>query len=80
MRHVTTGNDFERLGGKKGDISKGLNSLGALADVLSCSHIRLEAASGNVARKGWKEAKDEVANASLTTIKAKNGGWQADKW
>jgi len=80
MRHVTTGNDFERLGGKKGDISKGLNSLGALADVLSCSHIRLESASGNVARKGWKEAKDEVENSSLTVIKAKNGGWQADKW
>jgi len=80
MRHVTTGNDFERLGGQKGDISKGLNSLGALADFLSCSHIRLEAASGNVARKGWKEAKGQVENASLTTIKAKNGGWQADKW
>ncbi len=80
MRHVTTGNDFERLGGKKGDISKGLNSLGALADVLACSSIRLEAASGNVSRKGWREAKDEVANSSLTTIKAKNGGWQIDKW
>jgi len=80
MRHVSTGNDFERLGGKKGDISKGLNSLGALADVLACSSIRLEAASGNVSRKGWREAKDEVANASLTTIKAKNGGWQIDKW
>lgn len=80
LRHVSTGNDFDRLGGQKGDISKGLESIGAIADVASCSHIRLEAASGNVVRKGWKEAKDEVVNSSLKTITCKNGDFQVDKW
>jgi len=80
LKNVTAGKNFERLGGQQGDISKGLQSIGALADVMSCSRIRLEAASGNVLRKGWKEAKDEVASSSLTVVKGKNGGWQPDKW
>ncbi len=80
LRHVSTGNDFDRLGGQKSDISKGLESIGAIADVASCSHIRLESASGNVIRKGWKEAKDEVENSSLKTINCKNGNFQIDNW
>ena len=80
LRHVSTGNNFDRLGGQKGDISKGLESIGAIADVAACSHIRLESASGNVIRKGWKEAKDEVKNSSFKTISCKNGNFQIDKW
>jgi len=56
LRHVSTGNNFERIGGQKGDISKGLERVGAIADVASYSQVRLESASGNVIRKGWKEA------------------------
>jgi len=78
-RNVSTGNDFERLGGS-GDISKGANALGALAKYMSSSHVRLESCLGDVTRVGWNQAYDEVAGSSLTSVKAKNSGWKKNKW
>ena len=78
-RNVSTGNDFERLGGS-GDISKGANALSSLAKYMSSSHVRLESCLGDVERVGWNQAYDEVAGSSLTSVKAKNGGWKKNKW
>jgi len=79
VKNISTGNDFERLGGS-GNISKGANALGALANYMSSSHIRLESCLGDVVRTGWKQGYNEVANSSLRTVVAKNGGWEADMW
>ncbi len=78
-RNISTGNDFERLGGS-GNISKGANALGALANFMSSSHIRLESCLGDVTRIGWKQAYNEVAGSSLRTVVAKKGGWGIDMW
>ena len=80
MRHVTTGDNFERLGGGSSDISKSFEAMGAIADVMCSSHVRLESCAGNVSRAGWKEAMDEVENSTLKSVTCKNGGWQPDKW
>ena len=78
-RNISTGNDFERLGGS-GDISKGVSALSALSKFMCSSHIRLESCLGDVTRVGWKEAYDEVSGSSLTSVRAKNGGWKNNKW
>ena len=78
-RNVSTGNNFERLGGS-GDISKGINSLDALSKYMMSSHIRLESCLGDVTRTGWNQAYDEVANSSLRSVYAKTGGWKMNKW
>ena len=78
-RNVSTGNDFERLGGS-GDISKGANALSSISKHVSSSHIRLESCLGDVTRVGWDQAYDEVAGSSLSSVQAKNGGWKKDKW
>ena len=78
-RNISTGNDFERLGGS-GDISKGANALAALSKYMSSSHIRLESCLGDVTRIGWDQAYDEVARSSLSSVQAKTGGWKKDKW
>ncbi len=80
MRHVTTGDNFERLGGGSADISTSFEAMGAIADVMCSSHIRLESCAGNVSRTGWKTAMDEVENSTLKSVTCKNGGWQPDKW
>jgi len=79
MMHVTTGSDFERLGGG-GDISKSAAALGALSDVMCSSHVRLESCAGNVMRKGWKKASDEVESSTKSSVACKNGGWKVDQW
>ena len=78
-RNISTGNDFERLGGS-GDISKGANALAALSKYMSSSHVRLESCLGDVTRVGWDQAYDEVVGSSLTSVKGKHGGWKKDKW
>ena len=78
-RNISTGNDFERLGGS-GDISKGISSLGSLSKYMLSSHIRLESCLGNVTRTGWNKAYGEVARSSLRSIQAKFGGWKQNKW
>jgi len=78
-RNVSTGDDFQRLGGK-GDISKGANALTSLSKYMSSSQIRLESCLGDVTRVGWNQAYDEVAGSSLTSVQAKKGGWKKDKW
>ncbi|RLD10523.1 MAG: hypothetical protein DRI44_05830 [Chlamydiae bacterium] len=78
-RNISTGNDFERLGGS-GDISKGANALAALSKYMSSSNVRLESCLGDVTRVGWNQAYDEVAGSSLTSVKGKVGGWKKDKW
>jgi len=78
-KNVSTGNDFERLGGS-GNISKGSEALGALANVMCSSFVRLESCAGNVSRTGWKEAADEVVNSSKSSVTCKNGGWEVDQW
>jgi len=80
MRYITTGRDFERLGGGSSDISKSANALGAIADVMCSSYVRLESAVGNVAESGWKKAVDEVENSTLRSVTCKNGGWKVDLW
>ena len=78
-RNISTGNDFERLGGS-GDISKGISALRSLSKYMSSSHVRLESCIGDVTRVGWNKAYDEVANSSLRSLQAKSGGWKLDKW
>ena len=78
-RNVSTGNDFERLGGS-GDLSKGANALSALSKYMCASHIRLESCLGDVTRVGWEEAYDEVAKSSLRSITGKKGKWELNKW
>jgi len=79
VRNISTGNDFERLG-SGGNISKGANALGSLANFMSSSHIRLESCLGDVVRTGWKQAYNEVAGSSLRAVAAKNGRWEVDMW
>ena len=78
-RNVSTGGDFERLGGS-GNLSKGANALNALSKYMCASHIRLESCLGDVTRVGWEEGYDEVAKSSLTSVTAKNGKWKINKW
>jgi len=78
-RNVSTGNDFERLGGS-GNISKGANALGALSKHMCSSFIRLESCLGDVTRVGWEQAYDEVAKSSLTSVTGKKGEWKINKW
>ena len=78
-RNISTGNDFERLGGS-GDISKGANALSALSKYMSSSQVRLESCLGDVTCIGWNKAYDEIVNSSLRSIQAKSGGWKLDKW
>ena len=80
IRHVTTGDNFERLGGGSADISKSFEAMGAIADAMCSSHIRLESCGDNVSRTGWEEAADEVENSSLRSVTCKNGAWQVDQW
>ena len=80
MRHITTGDDFQRLGGGSADISKSFEAMGAIADAMCSSHVRLESCGDNVSRTGWKEATDEVENSSLRSLTCKNGGWKVDQW
>jgi len=78
-RNVSTGNDFERLGGS-GDLSKGISALYSLSKYMASSHVRLEACIGDVTRDGWKQAYDEVTGSSLRTVQGKTGGRKLDKW
>jgi len=78
-RNVSTGNDFERLGGS-GNLSKGANALSAVSKYMCSSHIRLESCLGDVTRVGWEQAYDEVAKSSLTSVLGKKGGWKLNKW
>jgi len=78
-KNISTGNDFERLGAG-GNISQSANSIGALANFMSSSQLRLEACLGDVTRIGWKQAYNEVARSSLRSVQSKNGGWEADMW
>ena len=78
-RNISTGNDFERLGGS-GDISKGVSALSSLSKYMSSSHIRLESCLGDVTQTGWNKAYGEVAKSSLRSIQAKSGGWKLNKW
>jgi len=80
IRHITTGDDFERLGGGSADISKSFEAMGAIADAMCASHVRLESCGDNVSRTGWKEASDEVENSTLKSVTCKNGGWKVDHW
>jgi len=81
LGRVTTGGNFQRVAGS-GDISKGLNALSGLANVMQSSFIRLEACLGDVSRTGagWNQAYDEVESSTLRSITCKNGGWQDNKW
>jgi len=79
MRNVSTGNDFERLGGS-GNLSKGANALSALSKYMCASHIRLESCLGDVTRVGWEEAYDEVEKSSLRSVTGKKGKWELNKW
>jgi len=79
LMHVTTGDDFDRLGGG-GDVSKAASAMEALSKVMCSSHVRLEACAGNVSRKGWIQAEDEVVNSSKSTVTCKNGNWKVDQW
>ena len=76
---VTTGGNFQRVA-DSGDISKGLNALAGLANVMETSAIRLESCLGDVEQSGWKQAYDEVESASLRAITCKKGGWENNKW
>ena len=76
---VTTGGNFQRVA-DSGNISKGLNALAGLANVMETSSIRLEACLGDVTRTGWKQAYDEVAAATLRSVTCKHGGWENNKW
>jgi len=78
VRNISTGNNFERLGGK--DVSKGVSALAALSRYMSSSVIRLESCLGDVTRIGWKQAYNEVAKSSLRSVQAKSGNWKPDKW
>jgi len=78
-RNVSTGNDFERLGGS-GDISKGISALGSLSKYMASSHVRLESCIGDVTRDGWKQAYDEVTGSSLRAVQGKTGGRKLNKW
>ncbi len=80
MRYITTGREFERLGGGSADISKAANSLGAIANIMCSSHVRLESAVGNVSESGWKKAVDEVESSTKRSLVCKNGGWKIDMW
>jgi len=79
LKNISTGNNFERLGGNK-NVSKGINALTSLSKYMCSSYVRLEACLGDVTRIGWNAAYDEVAHSSLSSIQAKNGKWQVNKW
>jgi len=79
LRSVSTGNDFERLGGS-GNLSKGANALNALSKYMCSSHIRLESCLGDVTRIGWEAAYDEVAKSTLASVTGKKGNWKLNKW
>ena len=79
-RYITTGRNFERLGGGSADISKAANALGSIANVMCSSHVRLESAVGNVSESGWKKAMDEVKTSTKRSLVCKNGGWKIDMW
>ena len=79
LGRVSTGGNFKRVA-DSGDISKGLNALGGLANVMQSSFVRLEACLGDVSRTGWKQAYDEVDSSTLRSITCKTGGWQNNKW
>ncbi len=79
LGRVTTGGNFQRVA-DSGDISKGLNALSGLANVMGTSSIRLESCLGDVTRNGWKQAYDEVESSALRSITCKNGGWSENKW
>jgi len=78
-RNVSTGNDFERLGGS-GDLSKGISALYSLSKYMASSHVRLESCIGDVTRVGWKQAFDEVTGSSLRSVQGKTGGRKLNKW
>ena len=78
-KDISTGNDFERLGGS-GNISKGVSALDALSDFMASSQVRLEACLGDVERVGWQPAYFEVARSSLRSVQAKNAKWEVDMW
>ena len=79
LRYLTTGDDFERLG-SSGNMSKSVEAISAIGDVMCASHVRLESCAGNVVHKGWKEAADEVESSSLRSVACKNGRWEKDQW
>ena len=79
LMHVSSGGDFERLGGG-GNISKGATALGGISDAMCSSHVRLESCAGNVSRIGWQQAEDEVENSTKNTVACKNGNWKVDQW
>jgi len=79
LGRVTTGGNFQRVA-DSGDISKGLNALRGLANVMDSSYVRLESCLGDVVRTGWKQAYDEVEFSTLRSITCKNGDWQENKW
>jgi len=79
LMFVTTGDNFERVGNSANN-AKSAAALGALANVMCSSQIRLESCLGNVVRTGWKEAVDEVADFSKSAVVCRKGGWKIDKW
>ena len=79
LMHVSSGGDFERVGGG-GNISKGATALAGIADAMCSSHVRLESCAGNVSRIGWKQAEDEVENSTKSTVACKNGNWKVNQW
>jgi len=79
LGRVTTGGNFQRVA-DSGNLSKGLNALSGLANVMNSSCIRLESCLGDVTRTGWKQAYDEVESSTLRSITCKNGRWKDNKW
>ncbi|RLD12356.1 MAG: hypothetical protein DRI44_00870 [Chlamydiae bacterium] len=81
IRKITSTEQFQQLG-VSGNLSKARQMLGAIADVMCSSYLRLESCGNNVKRVGWKAANGEVAANTLQSITSKNGGgdWENNQW
>ena len=79
LRKITSTKQFEQLGAA-GDASKAKLMLGAIADVMCSSYLRLESCANNVERAGWKVARGEVDTYTLKSVSSKNVDWENDQW
>jgi len=79
IRKITSTEQFQQLG-VSGNQSKAREMLGAIADVMCSSYLRLESCGNNVKRVGWKVASGEVAANTLQSITSKGGNWENNQW
>ncbi len=79
IRKITSTEEFQQLG-VSGNQSGARRMLGAIADVMCTSHLRLESCGNNVKQVGWKKASGEVAGYTLQSITSAQGNWENDQW